>query len=237
MKKQLRIHYFQHEPYEGPGCIREWAEKENHLLSSTRLYDGENPPAVHEIDLLIIMGGSMGIYDEADYPWLIDEKKYLKDAIDTGKAVLGICLGAQLLAGVLGAKVNRAKYKEIGWFPIRKTEAGRSSTLLQSMPDRLNVFHWHGDQFDIPQGCVSFAESDACPNQLFQFGDRVAGLQFHFEATVDSISRMLEDAGEELEEAVPYVQTKSDIIAGLHACSQNNEIMYSLLDKLSRMVE
>ena len=237
MKKQLRVLYFQHEPYEGPGCIQEWAEKENHLLSCTHLYDHEIPPALAEIDMLIIMGGSMGIYDETDYPWLIHEKQYIKEAIEANKPVLGICLGAQLLASVLGAKVSHAKYKEIGWFPIWKTEAGKASSLLQPMPDHLNVFHWHGDQFDIPEGCLSLAESDVCPNQLFLFGDRVTGLQFHFEATADSISCMLEDAGEEADDSEPYVQTKSDIIDGLHSCAQNNEIMYSLLDKLSRMAD
>jgi GMP synthase (glutamine-hydrolysing) len=234
MKKQLRIHYFQHEPYEGPGCIKNWTEKEDHLLSCTQLYAGETPPVLNEVDVLIIMGGSMGIYDEADYPWLVDEKKYIKDALRANKPVMGICLGAQLLADVLGAKVNRARYKEIGWFPIRKTDAGKTSSLLQSVPDQLNVFHWHGDQFDIPEDCQSLAESDGCPNQLFQFGDRVIGLQFHFEATAESINRMIEDAGEELEEAGLYVQTKSAIMNGLQYARQNNGIMFSLLGKLSK---
>ena len=234
MKKQLRIHYFQHEPYEGPGCIQDWAEKENHMLSCTRLYHAETPPALEEVNMLIIMGGSMGIYDEAEYPWLVNEKQYIKEAIAADKPVMGICLGAQLLAGVLGARVNRARFKEIGWFPISKTEGGKASALLQSMPDSLNVFHWHGDQFDIPHGCLSLAESDACPNQLFQFGDRVIGLQFHFEATPGSVSRMLEDAGEELEGSGPHVQTKSAIMRGLHYAEQSNGVMFSLLDQLSK---
>jgi len=236
MKRPLQIHYLQHESYEGPGCIQDWAKKEGHFLSCTRLYDGETPPPPTHVDLLIIMGGSMGTEDEAEYPWLVNEKQYIKETIAADKPVMGICLGAQLLAGVLGARVNRAKYKEIGWFPIRKTEAGKASTLLQSMPDSLNVFHWHGDQFDIPLGCLSLAESDACPNQLFQFGDRVIGLQFHFEATAGSVSRMLEDAGEELEEPGPYVQTKSAVMSGLQYADQSNSVMSYLLDQLSRFV-
>jgi GMP synthase (glutamine-hydrolysing) len=149
---------------------------------------------------------------------------------------MGICLGAQLLADALGAKVNRGKYKEIGWFPVRKTEAGKASSLLDSMPGQLTVFHWHGDQFDIPEGCRSLAESDGCPNQLFLFGERVIGIQFHFEATASSIGRMLEDAGEELEDTGIYVRTRSEILNGLHLAGQNNEIMFSLLDKLSRLI-
>jgi GMP synthase-like glutamine amidotransferase len=235
MKRQLRIHYFQHEPYEGPGCIGDWAEKEDHLLSCTRFYDHETPPALSKVDLLVIMGGSMGIYDEKDYPWLIEEKRYIKNAINANKVIIGICLGAQLLADACGAKVKRAKYKEIGWFPIRKTEAGKASALLSAMPEQLDVFHWHGDQFDIPDGCFSLAESTACAYQLFQFGDRVMALQFHFEATASSISRMLQDADNELEEAGPYVQTKSDIMNGLHHCARNNEIMFFLLDQLSQL--
>lgn len=236
MKKQLRIHYFQHEPYEGPGCIKDWAEKKNHLLSCTRLYAAESPPPSDEIDLLIIMGGSMGIYDEAEYPWLVKEKQYIREVIAADKPVMGICLGAQLMADVLGARVKRAGFKEIGWFPIRKTEAGKASALLQSMPTNLNVFHWHGDQFDIPHGCLSLAESDACPNQLFQFGDRVVALQFHFEATALSVSQMLEEAEEEPEKPGPYVQTKSAIMRGLHDAGQSNDVMFSLLDKLSNFV-
>lgn len=234
MKKQLRIHYFQHEPYEGPGCIQDWAGKEKHSLSCTRFYRAEPLPVLDQLDMLIIMGGSMGIYDENQYPWLVNEKQFIKEAIAADKPVMGICLGAQLLAGVLGAKVNRAKFKEIGWFPIRKTEAGKASVIFHSMPDTLTVFHWHGDQFDIPHGCLSLAESDACPNQLFQFGDRVIGLQFHFEATPASVSRMLEDAEEEWKEGDPYVQTKSAIMNGLYHADQGNEIMFSLLDKLSK---
>ncbi len=234
MQKSIRIHYLQHEPYEGPGCIEDWAETKGHRLSLTQLFSHENPPALSEIDLLIIMGGSMGVYDEEEYPWLKAEKNYIREAVAAGKPVMGICLGAQLLANALGAKIGRAKYKEIGWFPIRKTEAGKASPALHAMPDELAVFHWHGDQFDIPEGCQSLAFSEACPNQLFQSGDRVIGLQFHFEATAASVSRMLEDAGEELEEAGPYVQSRTEVLNGLHYAAQSNKIMFSLLDHLSR---
>lgn len=235
MEKQLRIHYFQHEPFEGPGCIKDWADRENHVLSCTRFYNHERLPDLSEIDWLIVMGGPMGIYDEKEYPWLVEEKQYLKRAVDAGKVIMGICLGAQLLANAFGAKVTRAKYTEIGWFPIRKTEAGKRSSLLDGMPDRFTVFHWHGDQLAVPDGCLRLAESEACPNQLFQFGDRVIGLQFHFEVTAASIREMLQDAGDELNGAGPFVQSESEVLNGLHYCDQNNKIMFSLLDKLNRL--
>lgn len=233
MKKQLSIHYFQHEPLEGPGCIKDWTEKENHLLSCTRFYQDEVPPDLSEIDWLVIMGGPMGIYDEPLYPWLAREKQYIRKAIEANKMIMGICLGAQLLADALGARVKPARNKEIGWFPVRKTEAGKTSVLLDDMPGQLTVFHWHGDQFDIPEGCLHLAESEACPNQLFQFGDRILALQFHFEVTAASIREMLRDAGDELNEAGPFIQPESAILNGLHYCDQNNRIMFSLLDKLS----
>ncbi|MEL7588042.1 MAG: type 1 glutamine amidotransferase [Prolixibacteraceae bacterium] len=234
MKKQLRIHYFQHEAFEGPGCIADWAGSRHHLLTGTRLYNREVPPDLSQIDWLIVMGGSMGVYDEAEYPWLHREKNCIREAVAAGKVIVGICLGAQLLAEALGAQVKRASHKEIGWFPVRKTPATKTSSLLEEMPERLTVFHWHGDQFDIPPGCFSLAESDACPNQAFQYGQRVIGLQFHFEATAGTISSMLEGAGEELEEPGPWVQTKSAVLSGLHHAGQNNAIMFSLLDKLGK---
>lgn len=237
MKKQLHIHYFQHEPYEGPGCTGDWALNGGHILTCTRLFKGEIPPVAEVVDMLIVMGGSMGVYDEERYPWLTDEKKYISNMIHTGKPVMGICLGAQLIAGVMGARIYPAKFKEIGWFPIRKTPAGRESALLSAMPSELSVFHWHGDQFDIPSGCRSLAESEACPNQLFQSGDRVIALQFHFEATAKSVSSMLNDSGEIPDETGPYVQSKAAMQRGLHYADQSNAIMFSLLDKLALLTE
>ena len=234
MRKQIRIHYLQHVPFEGPGCIKEWTEKKNHQLSVTRLYEEEVPPALSEIDWLIIMGGPMGIYDDQEYPWLTDEKRYLRKAVEKNKVIIGICLGAQLLANALGARVNPGKNKEIGWFPISKTETGKASILFDVMPDQITVFHWHGDQFDIPPECLHLVKSEACPNQAFQYKDRIIGLQFHLEATADSIRGMIEHAGSELTGTSSFIQSQKTIFEGLNYCQQGNEIMFSLLDKLSK---
>lgn len=232
MKKSLRIHYFQHVSFEGLGCIEDWIKKENHQLDCTRFYMHENPPALSEIDWLIVMGGPMGIYDDDKYPYLPAEKQYIKEAVEKNKTVLGICLGAQLLANALGADVKKGRYKEIGWFPIRKTEDGKSSKLFKSMPEEMNVFHWHGDQFEIPEKSTRLIESDACPNQAFLYSDNVLGLQFHFEATPQSIHGMIENVGEELI-AARYIQSGEEIIAREANCRQSNQVMYELLDELA----
>ncbi|HKJ43214.1 MAG TPA: type 1 glutamine amidotransferase, partial [Sunxiuqinia sp.] len=209
-----------------------WIRQNNHQLSCTQFYLQETPPPLSEIDWLIVMGGPMGIYDDDRYPYLKAEKEYLKRAVAQNKTMLGICLGAQLLADVLGAAVNKGKHTEIGWFPIRKTEAGKSSGLIKLMPDEMPVFHWHGDQFEIPKNSVHLIESEACPNQAFLYNDNVLGLQFHFEATPESIHGMIEHVGDEL---VPdkFIQSDQEIRQQLSKCEQSNQVMFGLLDQLA----
>ena len=234
MKRQIRIHYLQHVPFEGPGCIADWAEKENHRLSCTRLYQNETLPGVSELDWLIVMGGPMGICDEKEFSWLTEEKLFLKKAISEGKTVIGICLGGQLLAESLGAKVKPGKNKEIGWFPLQQVKTCQESVFSDIMPEQTTVFHWHGDQFEIPPGCIPLAKSKVCPCQAFQYQNKGIGLQFHFEATPESISAMIENGEKELSEAGKYIQKKEDILSGVIHCKQSNKIMYALLDKLSQ---
>ena len=234
MKKPLKIHYLQHVSFEGLGCIEKWIRSKGHQLTATRFYLDEVLPHPDEFDWLIVMGGPMGIYDEAVFSWLTAEKQFLKEALTAGKVVLGICLGAQLLADALGVQVISGNEKEIGWFPVKKTPEASKAPLLANMPDELTVFHWHGDQFQIPPGAVRLAESRACANQLFLHGDRVVGLQFHFEATSESIEAMLEHVGDELTESGPFIQTTERIRAGYLHCPANNKIMFSILDQLSK---
>ena len=132
---------------------------------------------------MIVMGGPMNIYEEKKYPWLLREKCFIEDATKTGKVVIGICLGAQIIADVLGANVYAGEHKEIGWFPIFRTKEAGESIVFRDFPSELEVFHWHGDSFDLPSGCIRLAESAACPNQAFIYDERVVGLQFHLEVT------------------------------------------------------
>ena len=126
-KRSLRIHYLQHVPFEGPGYIESWAMVRGHRLTSTRLYAGQRLPAAEELDWLVILGGPMNVYEENRYPWLAREKRFIGEALHGGKVVIGICLGAQLLASVLGAKVTRNPCVEIGWYPVEKAAKASQS--------------------------------------------------------------------------------------------------------------
>ncbi len=186
----MKLHWLQHVPFEGLGIIEEWAEANGFGITRTRLFAGEQLPEIGTFDWLVVMGGPMGIYDHVDHPWLVAEKQLIKNAIEAEKTVLGICLGAQLIADVLGAKVYAGPQKEIGWFPIQ----GLNSFL----PKTLTAFHWHGDTFEIPEGASRLASSEACKNQGFIYNDRIVALQFHLETTPESMEALIENCAGEL---------------------------------------
>lgn len=224
------IHYLQHVPFEGPGCIAAWAQQKGYSLQGIRLYAGDPLPTVDETEMLVVMGGPMGVYEEDKYPWLKAEKQFLKSLILAEKKVLGICLGAQLIASVMGAAVYPHSRKEIGWFPVFPAKAAEPWWCSLLAPSPI-VFHWHGDTFDLPAGAVLQASSEACPHQLYTLGKGAAGIQFHFEATPDSIGDMLRHGQDELIPA-PFIQPASLIREQMHHCKAANDIMYRLLDRL-----
>ena len=225
----MRIHSIEHAPYEGPGRIAAWAEERGHTLSRTALHDGEMPPALDAFDMLVIMGGPMSIHEHRDHPWLPMEKHFLKTVIAARKPVLGICLGAQLLADVLGGKIFQNPVKEIGWFPVRMLNR---SAPFGAFPERLTVMHWHGDTFTIPEGARRVAESDACANQAFVHGDRVVGLQFHIElekvGIEDLAAASLDEAG-----AAPYIQSREELITPPIESGAAGAVLDALLDELA----
>jgi GMP synthase (glutamine-hydrolysing) len=141
--------------------------------------------------LLVILGGPIGACDDARYPWLAEEAALLKRRIDGGRPTLGICLGAQLIARALGAKVYAAESPEIGYAPIELTPAGRASALRHLGSPATPVLHWHGDTFDLPERAVLLASTAVCANQAFSIDDRVLGLQFHPEFEAASLERWL----------------------------------------------
>ncbi|UKJ06605.1 type 1 glutamine amidotransferase [Solitalea lacus] len=204
----MRIHYFQHVPFEGLGFIETWINEKGFQLSHTKFFENELMPDLNEIDWLIVMGGPMGVYDEEQYPWLKAEKEFILQAIKADKIVLGICLGAQLIAESLGAKVYPNKFKEIGWFPVEVFEATHKFNFPQN---RITVFHWHGDTFDMPEGATLAASSRACINQAFRFKKNVVGLQFHLETTSESLYAMIENCGDELISNA-FIQSAAQII-------------------------
>ncbi|MHC4552163.1 MAG: type 1 glutamine amidotransferase [Planctomycetota bacterium] len=208
----MKIHVLMHVPFEDAANIGAWAEQRGHTLSYTRLYDGETLPAMETFGMLAVMGGPMNIYEYDKYPWLVAEKTFIKQAIDAGKKVIGVCLGGQLIANVLGGNVIQGTHKEIGWHGISQTpEAGGS--LFAELPKEMTVFQWHGDTFAIPPAAVHIAASDVCANQAFQYGDNVLGLQFHMEYSQESIEKMLTHCSDELVEA-PYIHNTETIRDG-----------------------
>lgn len=225
----MNIHYFQHVPFEGLGSIEAWAEKPGNTITATRFYEDHRLPFIDLFDMLIVLGGPMGANDEDKYSWMRAEKKMIENAIRKDKIVLGICLGAQLIADVLGAKVYPNKEKEIGWFPIRFTELSKGNKLMEKVPEQLTPFHWHGDTFDLPSGASHLAESDACLYQAYSYGRNVLGLQFHLEATVDSVQQFVKAGENELVKA-RYIQTKEEIInVSQGILDYNNKVMHDIL--------
>ncbi|MEE9351633.1 MAG: type 1 glutamine amidotransferase [Thiotrichaceae bacterium] len=227
----MRIHHLQHVPFEGLSSMEPVLKAKGHQLTSTHLYDNQALPSIDDIDWLIVMGGPMGIYDEAIYPWLDAEKKFIKQAIDSGKKVLGICLGAQMIADVLGAKVYKGKHKEIGWFDIMCSRGVKDTLLSSVIPEKTTVFHWHGDTFDIPEGAVALAASEACKNQGFIYDDRVIAFQFHLETTLESATALIENCGNELDGS-KYVQTADEMLADVQRFTSINEVMVGVLEAL-----
>ncbi len=229
----MRIHCLQHVPFEGPAAIADWAAKRGHSLVISRLYAGEALPSPDVFDWLLIMGGPMNIYQELQYPWLAAEKACIDQALAAGKTLLGICLGAQLLAERLGSPVYAGAEREIGWWPLHLTEAGRQSNLFGEMDEPLQAYHWHGDTFELPVGADCLASSSACVQQAFLYDQRVLGLQFHFEFTAQSMRRLIDHCAEEI---VPgnYVQSVEQMLAAPPAVFERlHETLYRLLDRLA----
>lgn len=227
----MRAHWLQHVPFEGLGSIEPWLVSKGYDITLTPFYHSTTLPDLDEIDLLVIMGGPMSVNDTDEHPWLVMEKEFIRSAIDAGKKVLGVCLGAQLIAHALGAGVHKNAVKEIGWLPVHASPLiGDSCFHFPSMTD---VFHWHGETFDLPQDAVLLASSNGCRNQAFQIGKHVIGLQFHLETTYDTARDMIKHCRHELVPA-EYVQTEDDILSVNSNTFENiNQIMRNILSFLT----
>jgi len=227
----MRIHYLQHVPFEDLSSIEPILREKGHELTATHLYKGQQIPLVKKIDWLIVMGGPMGIYDEAKHPWLNAEKLFIKQAIESNKIVLGICLGAQLIADAQGAKVCQNKHREIGWFNISRSPEVDGTVLSEVIPDQMEAFHWHSDTFDMPQGAKAIAASEACQNQGFIINNRIVGFQFHLETTLQSAKALINNCRNELDKS-QYVQTESEILSDNQRFTNINQVMCSVLEAL-----
>ncbi|PLT29383.1 type 1 glutamine amidotransferase [Peribacillus deserti] len=183
----MKIHYIQNDELAALGHIEEWAAEKNYPLACTKMYENQALPDIESFDMLIILGGRMGAYEEAAFPWLAVEKEFMKKAIKGKKMVLGICLGAQLLAEVLGGRVYPHEHQEMGWWPI---QVSARSTFFEGVPDQFPAFEHHGDTFDLPQDATLLASSTGCTNQAFSYGENVVGIQFHPEFSEDIICEL-----------------------------------------------
>jgi GMP synthase (glutamine-hydrolysing) len=228
----MRIHFLQHVPHEGIGTMEEWIRQKKYSLSYTRLFANDPLPDINEIDWLLVMGGAMSVNDGDTIPWLKKEKQYVKLAIDAGKTVLGFCLGSQMIANVLGARVYKNPCKEIGWFDLDLTGEGFASRAFSRFPRRLKVLQWHGETFDLPQGCTLVATSPYCKNQAFVFNERVIGMQFHLEVTREDVQSWTVNAANELTKE-NYIQSPDEMLGKTEEFGSLKKHMFRLLDNLA----
>ncbi len=228
----MNIHWIQHVPFEGLGNIEEWIVTNNHQLTCTKQFEGDVLPSINCFDMLIVMGGPMGVYDTDKYDWLKPELDFIKSSIEAGKAVLGICLGSQFIAAAMEAKVYSGSTKEIGWFPINVLD----NKYFDFKDNTPIVFHWHGDTFDLPANSKHLASTDEVPNQAFVINDKVIGLQFHLEQTKETIKGMVENCGHELVDGEIKIQSETEIINEKTFFEANKKAMFGLLDYLSKKI-
>jgi len=228
----MRAHFLQHVEFEGLGSIEPWLKAAGYEITNTKLFESAEFPDLKNIDLLVVMGGPMSVNDEDKFPWLVAEKQVIREVIHSGKPVLGICLGAQLIASAMGAPVYRNSVKEIGWFPIYGISSNHSS--IFRFPPSVKVFHWHGETFDLPSGAFRLAKSDGCENQAFQFGKSVIGLQFHLETTPEAAREIVSHCRDELVPSM-YIQTEKEILSAKPELYKSiNQMMGSILSYLLR---
>lgn len=220
-----------HVPFEGPGIIEDWVRKKGGRLHFTKFYKGDALPDPLAVEMLIIMGGPMDVYDFHLHPWMEDEIAWVKDFIKSGRPVLGICLGAQIIATALGQEVYPGPHKEIGWHNLQFLPSLGAYKICKDLPPTRKVFHWHGDTFHIPEGATRIAGSQAFPNQGFIYGRHVVAFQFHLEVTAESVREMVENCRDELIEGA-YIQSESEILAEMCNFDTNQQILFQFLDYL-----
>lgn len=194
----MRALVLTHVDHEGPGLFGGLLREAGVDVRTVRLHRGERIPGLGELDAAISMGGPMNVYEEALHPFLRDETDFLRAAASRGLPVLGVCLGAQMIAKAAGAAVTKSPVAELGWETVTLTDAGAADPLFRGLPRTLPVFQWHGDTFAVPEGGALLAIGDACRNQAFRHATSY-GLQFHVEADRSSLAAWFAGAPQERE--------------------------------------
>lgn len=229
----MRIACLKHVEYEGPAYFPDWATRRGHMLEEF-LVPQDGLPGVGDHEMIIVIGGPMSVWETARHPWLEEEKQFLAEILSAEIPVLGICLGAQLLAEQFGATVKTGDQKEIGWFDLQLTPRARTTWLEDALPDRFRSFFWHGDFFDLPEGAVPLASSEAHDIQGFILGNCL-GLQFHLEATPTWTQRLVKRDAHEL---VPgrFIQSAERICAASPECyGENHRLLDRVMDRWLRL--
>lgn len=229
--KRMHIHYFQHDHFEDLGYIGEWAASHHITTSCTRLDLDPLFPLHETYDWLVVLGGKMGVNDAAAFPWIREELDFIRHSIQMGKVVLGICLGSQMIAAALGARVYKNTEPEMGFYPVLFNANAKADSVFRHFPEALTVMHMHFDTFELPAGAVAMAKSEITGCQAFRFAKNVFALQFHFEVSVANAPVFIQEITPEL---VPgrLVQQPEEMLSCLGCCELNNRVFAEVLDTI-----
>ncbi len=227
-KNLMKVLCLTHVAYEGPARIAAWVKARGHQLSVIRADLADSLPNPEFIDLVVVMGGPMSANDSL--AWLNRETTFLEQVLRFNRPMLGVCLGAQLFAKIFGARIYPAATKEIGWWPVRRVPKDSDKNL--PLPAIFAPLHWHGETFDLPSGAIRWAESDAIFNQAFSINKHVVGLQFHIEATPDSVATIVAGAQADIDGGI-WQQPATEIIdQRFERCAALEFPCYTVLDWL-----
>jgi len=210
--------------------MEEWFLSRGHNLSCSRLFENSSLPSQEDFDWLVVMGGPMGVKDQASHPWLEPEIELIQSTMEQSKRILGVCLGAQLMAAALGAKVKKNRHKEIGWFPVQ-SQTMVNDPLGKIIPPRIRAFHWHGETFEVPKNAKPLGSSEATICQGFRAGSRGLALQYHLELRPEDVGILAEACSEDLTPG-PYVQDPEQFLEKSYQFDEANGLMGRILETL-----
>jgi GMP synthase (glutamine-hydrolysing) len=231
----MRLHLLEHDPIGiRHNNITTWAEKKGYAVNKTNVFEETQLPAQKDFDWLIVMGGSQHAWEEQEHPWLLAEKGFISEALSKDKIILGICLGAQLLAEALGGHVFSNEKEEIGWHKVTVSNEGKESFLFKNVQQKFLTFHWHSDHFSLPPECTRLAFSEPTINQAFIADDmRVVGFQFHPEYTIEMVRFFAKEYGHEWQKD-RYVAGKEAVLSRSEQIPDTYWLMELLLNNMDR---